>query len=245
MRPDAHRFLRADWCRFVRPDQVEKFRQEFCERKYRPDQLRDERGRWADERGGDARGSTDTNDGDTTELSAQRRRGPPRLMVNGRLLDATPGQQVRLTIAEARARNALARVRKLDPNWKPTPSFDDTVEGRITTARAEAQEAEARLSDLARNGIGPGPYAGKSIPARGSGRYFTREEREKLNSIGYDTGCHTCGTKNPETSGGNFVADHQPPSALNFLNEPQRLFPQCLSCSVRQGGWVNGRRVGK
>jgi hypothetical protein len=35
------------------------------------------------------------------------------------------------------------------------------------------------------------------------------------------------------------VADHQPPTALNFRNSPQRLYPQCIDCSVRQGGWVN------
>jgi hypothetical protein len=40
------------------------------------------------------------------------------------------------------------------------------------------------------------------------------------------------------------VPDHQPPSGYNPLNRQQRLFPQCVACSVFQGGWIrqNGGR---
>ena len=86
----------------------------------------------------------------------------------------------------------------------------------------------------------PGPYAGESIPARGPGRDFTSEERSQINDIGNATGCHTCGSTDPGTQSGNFVADHQPPSALNPPGNPQRLYPQCLSCSRTQGGEVRG-----
>lgn len=51
MRPDAYRYVRPDWQRFVRPDHAEKFRHEFYERKYNPDQPRDDHGRWTDETG--------------------------------------------------------------------------------------------------------------------------------------------------------------------------------------------------
>jgi hypothetical protein len=41
-------------------------------------------------------------------------------------------------------------VRELDPNWRPTPSLTETIEGEIAAAEAEAREAEARLTELAR-----------------------------------------------------------------------------------------------
>jgi hypothetical protein len=87
-----------------------------------------------------------------------------------------------------------------------------------------------------------GPFAGKSIPARGPGRDFTRDERRQIDEIGYDTGCHTCGTKNPGTKSGHFILDHQPSSALNVNNKPQNLYPHCLNCSLRQGGEVRQAR---
>jgi hypothetical protein len=85
----------------------------------------------------------------------------------------------------------------------------------------------------------PGASAGKSIPARSSDRDFTKAERDRINEIGRDSGCHTCGTKDPGTKSGDFIPDHQPPSKL-APGQPQRLYPHCRSCSVRQGGQVNG-----
>ena len=81
----------------------------------------------------------------------------------------------------------------------------------------------------------PGRYAGDSIPARSTSQTFTPPERAELNLIGRDTGCHTCGTKNPGTRSGNFVPDHQPVSSLAPSGTPQRLFPQCKTCSDEQG----------
>jgi hypothetical protein len=144
-----------------------------------------------------------------------------------------------LAIAEARADEAIARVRERDPKWRPQPSFYDTVEGQIKALEAEAQEALARASELARVGIGPGPFACESIPARGPGRDFTTEERAVIDRFGYSTGCHTCGTKNPGTMWGHFVPDHQPPNARNPMGRPQRLFPQCARCSRFQGLWIS------
>lgn len=60
----------------------------------------------------------------------------------------------------------------------------------------------------------PGPFADESVPARGPGRPNAAEQRE-INRIGQETGCHTCGTTDPGTKSGNFVFDHQPPSAFN------------------------------
>ncbi len=87
--------------------------------------------------------------------------------------------------------------------------------------------------------IGIGGYAGESIPARSPARNFTVKERQEINRIGQETGCHTCGTNEPGTPSGNFVPDHQPPSSLNFSAEPQRLYPHCLRCSRRQGSAIS------
>jgi hypothetical protein len=151
------------------------------------------------------------------------------------------GQAARLVEAQSRAENATARVRELDPNWRPTPSAYESVEGLIRSYEADAHQAQAHASEIADVGIGPGPFAGESIPARGPERNFSLQERTALNRIGSETGCHTCGTNSPGTSSGNFIADHQLPSALNTINRPQRLFPQCLTCSLRQGGWISSR----
>ncbi|HVO79498.1 MAG TPA: RHS repeat-associated core domain-containing protein [Terriglobales bacterium] len=94
-----------------------------------------------------------------------------------------------------------------------------------------AEEAGA----TGQNAIGVGNYANESIAARSTARDFTSAERAEINRIGSETGCHTCGTTNPGTKSGSFIPDHQPPSALNPSGQPQRLYPQCLSCSREQG----------
>jgi hypothetical protein len=165
---------------------------------------------------------------------AQNRRGS-----RGGSLPPTPGQSARLAAAEARANAAVRQVRERDPTWRPRPSLYQTVEGQIAATEATAAEAEAYLVELARNGIGPGPFGTQSIRARGPGRDFTPVERAEINRIGYQYGCHTCGTRNPETPLGNFVCDHQPPTIVNtILQTQQRLFPQCVTCSLKQGLWL-------
>ena len=133
-----------------------------------------------------------------------------------------------------------ARVLRIDPTWKPTPSLDTSIEGQIGAYDDGVREAKEYLLGRARSSIGPGPFAGQSIPARGPERDFTDQERDEINRIGAESGCHTCGTRDPGTLSGNFVLDHQPPNALNFFNEEQDLYPQCLTCSLRQGGFIRG-----
>ncbi len=84
----------------------------------------------------------------------------------------------------------------------------------------------------------PGPFAKESIPARGPERNFTKAERDQINKIGNESGCHTCGTKEAGTKSGNYIPDHQPANALNKTGGPQRLYPHCKSCSARQAGQV-------
>jgi hypothetical protein len=231
LRPDAARFMRPDYKRYLQSDYERRFLPPGLDAKYRPDQPRvpagnPDGGQWTSEGGGSA---TEESDG-TVELSASRRRSPPS--------EPTPGQAARLAAAEARAQDALQRVRQLDPSWRPTPSVTETVEGRIAAREAEAREAEARLRALAEVGIGPGPFANRSIEAPEAGRRPTQESQEELLRYFKEDGCHTCGRFEAGTNTGYPVGDHQPPTALNPFGAPQRLFPQCLSCSLRQGGWV-------
>lgn len=127
-------------------------------------------------------------------------------------------------------------MREVDPRWKPAPQAYETIEGEIAANESEASEAIARLRELSERLARPGPYAVEWLPARGAGRDFTLRERTEINRLGRSYGCHTCGTKNPGTPSGNFVPDHQPPARLAI--EPFRLYPQCIACSARQGGFV-------
>ena len=187
---------------------------------------------------------------DSVSPSIQYAQNRPRggfasVIINGQQVEPTSGQQARLAVVEAQARAAIQHVRELDPKWQPTPSAYESVEGLIGAYRSDAQQALERISTLQQVGIGPGPFAGGSIPARGPQRDFIAAERGAINRIGSETGCHTCGTMSPGTPLENFVLDHQPPTAWNPLGSSQRLYPQCFSCSARQGNWISrngGRR---
>ena len=133
----------------------------------------------------------------------------------------------------------------LQPGWAAVGEVSSvalSAEGSFTIALSPGA-----VSMMARPGssgastgstLEPGQHARESIPARGAGRDFTVAEREAVNEIGRKHGCHTCGTRNPGTKSGDFIPDHQPPSQL-APGQPQRLFPHCKACSLRQGGEVN------
>jgi hypothetical protein len=96
------------------------------------------------------------DEGTSTDISAQRRR-PPRA-------NLTPAQQARLALAKARADAALARVRAIDPTWRPRESLTGpkNSEGIIQAKEAEAREAEAHYLELLRAGADPtSPGLGK------------------------------------------------------------------------------------
>jgi hypothetical protein len=132
-------------------------------------------------------------------------------------------------------------VQEIDPRWQPPASMSQGIEGAILSNQAALRQAEARLRELSSRGIGEGPFAQDSIPARGPGRLRESEQRQ-VDAIGRLFGCHTCGTTEPGTGSGRFIGDHQIPSALNPAGQSQRLFPHCLSCSLRQGGSVQNLR---
>jgi hypothetical protein len=129
-------------------------------------------------------------------------------------------------------------VQEIDPSWKPPASMSQGIEGAILSNQAAIRQAEARLRELSSRGIGEGPFARESIPARGPGQRISASERREINNIGSAFGCHTCGTTEPGTKSGNFIPDHQLPSSIARPGSPQRLYPHCQFCSDAQGGHV-------
>jgi RHS repeat-associated protein len=109
----------------------------------------------------------------------------------------------------------------------------------IVVAKAAAIFMSEKTGDGKPTTLEPGPHAGDSVPAHGPDRKWTPEEIKEVNEAGDKTGCHTCGVSTPGTKSGNWVKDHQPPTALAKPGEEQRLYPQCLACSNKQGGEVN------
>lgn len=162
----------------------------------------------------------------------------------GRAFGVEPAQ-VNARIRAANFQSHIEAIRKLEPNnrelsyvapkgWVPTQR--DVARIHEELLRARERTRGERLPD--RNTLEVGPYASESIAARSTKRDFTAQKRAEINRIGSRSGCHTCGTREPGTPLGNFVLDHQPTSRLNPRGGAQRLFPQCLSCSARQGGEV-------
>src|SRR4051812_11513866 len=50
------------------------------------------------------------------------RRGAGTILINGRRLEISPRQGAELEAVKARADSAIARLREIEPNWKPRPS---------------------------------------------------------------------------------------------------------------------------
>jgi RHS repeat-associated protein len=105
--------------------------------------------------------------------------------------------------------------------------------GRAATVILTVTAIGARANAPTGDTLQPGPHADGSVPA--SGTRITTAERAQVNQIGNSSGCHSCGASSPGTKSGNFVGDHQPPTAL-AKGRPQSLYPQCLNCSRVQGG---------
>jgi hypothetical protein len=166
------------------------------------------------------------------------RRIADRVFINGRQFNLTPGQATQLDLLTMQRDVAVARLREIEPNWRPRESIYEGFDGLISAVRGETDEAKARFIELQDAGVCPGPYAEGSILAQGAGRRFTRQEGATINILGSESGCHTCGTPSPGTPSGNWVPDHQLPNAINPPGTRQRLYPQCLTCSQRQGGWL-------
>jgi hypothetical protein len=88
-------------------------------------------------------------------------------------------------------------------------------------------------------------WATRSVPSSGPGKIL-QSERDQLNPIGNQSGCHSCGAASPGTKSGNWIGDHQPVSRMVPAGTPQVLYPHCQACSNTQGLWIiNLIRQGK
>ncbi|MDD7973644.1 hypothetical protein [Roseinatronobacter alkalisoli] len=109
----------------------------------------------------------------------------------------------------------------------------------VSTPRAAATPREAASQPAALPpGIGVGQYASPNggVPASRINRPPAAAERRQVQQQFDQHGCHNCGTRIAGTRSGNPITDHQPPSSLNQVREPQQYYPHCASCSARQGG---------
>jgi hypothetical protein len=158
--------------------------------------------------------------------------GPPEGPV-GRLLSDVYQAKLR-TLRELEPSNRFLSTIQ-PPDWRPAQSDINRLDLEIAKARQRAPGA----IDSQASGIGIGPFAREAIPARSGSRAWTPDERAEINRMGYIYGCHTCGTREPGTVGGNFFGDHQSPTRLNPPGQNQIVVPHCMSCSVRQGGLIS------
>ena len=150
--------------------------------KYNPDQPRvpagnPDGGQWTSG-GGDGSSGEDSSvletaldglDDGSLDWATGRSRGGAGAWPN-----ATPAQQARLVASELQAQAAIRRVQEIDARWKPPASISEGIEGAIATNQAAVRQAETRLRELQGTGIGPGPFAQESIPARSMGRKLQR-----------------------------------------------------------------------
>ena len=221
--------------------------------KYSPDQPRvpagnPDGGQWTSEggndRSNDPRIISDATPDNTWKPGARyaggAEEGEGQNRSRGAPTEGTPAQEARLAVAEAQWEDAKNRMRSIDPYWKPPAGAYETIEGSIADLEAKTQAAEAHITALASQGIGPGPFACEYIPAQGPGR-LNAAARAENDENGDEYGCHTCGTLDAGTPSGSWIGDHQPPTGLNIFGSAQRIYPQCWTCSLRQGGFVSQR----
>ncbi|BAQ18117.1 hypothetical protein [Methyloceanibacter caenitepidi] len=101
-------------------------------------------GQWTRIGGGSASSSNADEAPVGTRLAQTRRRN--------RATDAegTLAQVTRRDVTEALARNAIQRVQRLDPGWRPSPSIErrNSIVGQIRRAEENLREAQARLREL-------------------------------------------------------------------------------------------------
>ena len=138
--------------------------------KYREDQPRvpagsgRESGRW-----------TDGGNSESAQLAqASRGRGAYSVRIGEQTFEASPAQIMRLSNATNAADAAIARVREIEPNWRPRPGVSETVEGEISAREREEREAVDRLAELTRDSVP------NTNPSWGVNRL-----RKELNDQGY------------------------------------------------------------
>lgn len=162
-----------------------------------------------------------------------------QLYIAGRWQNVSLAQSMIITVSYGRLNTTMASIRRIDPNWKPTPQFYETVPAYIRGLEWNVREAQFQLFELTYPRIGPGRFAAEWIPAPLHTGPLRRAEQNEINRIGKRSGCHWCGKLESGTPSGNFIGDHQVPRSMG---KPTRLYPHCLNCSQTQGGRVSQRK---
>ncbi|XP_070534146.1 uncharacterized protein [Ptychodera flava] len=96
--------------------------------------------------------------------------------------------------------------------------------------------------------VKPGAFARESV--RATVKYANSSQRKKIQSIGKQHGCHSCGRWLKVKF---YIADHQPPIAIVLQNskanrkplQDQRFYPQCTKCAKKQRHCVSKPAVRK
>jgi len=110
-------------------------------------------------------------------------------------------------------------------------------EGAAIEGAAEAEGSEVAAASRPTT-LKPGPFASESVPARGPARDFTRAEREAIKPARKGYRMSYVRLEGPRYKVGG-LRPRSPASQLaNPSSETQRLYPQCIACSRRQGGEI-------
>lgn len=174
-----------------------------------------------------------------------RQSGRPRqnnsgqLYIAGRWQNVSLAQSMIINVNHGWLNTTVTAIRRIDPNWKPTPQFYETVPGYIRGLEWNVREAQFRLFELSNHRAGPGPFAAERVVTYRGSAEPTRAQQREIDRIGRDSGCHWCGKVEPGTSSGRFVPDHQIPRSLG---EAAYFYPHCLGCSRSQGGMLKPRK---
>jgi hypothetical protein len=168
--------VKADWARvkcevayvrtIVAAHLLMKALQRQEEQKFNPGQPRIPAGQTGGGQWTDGGGSADS-----VHL-ANARRATSRVIVGGRTYNVTSSQETDLIFASENAAQAMARVRQLDPEWRPATGSSITdpnsADGAIRAYRDLAQEANGRAFVLERGGVPLGFNSRHEFQAFGS-----------------------------------------------------------------------------
>lgn len=160
--------------------------------------------------------------------------------------DLAPGDRVTLIDG------GTAEITSITYDSKPTRVYNFEVEGDhnyavtaagvlvhnsacdLPTPNPALQDAARTKSDLTLGG----PDHGGGV-ALVNGDIDAPGVRDMINDLGDEFGCSTCGAVNSGLPSGNWIPDHQPPTALVPAGTPQTAFPHCVVCARKQGGVVS------
>jgi hypothetical protein len=140
-------------------------------------------------------------------------RGSIPIFIRGQRLEADPGQAARFIEAQTRAQTAVARLRQLDPNWRPQQSVqssDFTVESAIRAYEAEAEQARARIRELTR--FQTEPIVPKERP----------ETAKERNDIAREIAKWVAKNQEKAVEGANWLFEYEP-SVQAYLDPPKTL----------------------